>query len=88
MHNKILNSLGSRGPNYVLPQIEFTLFKNSFLLHCVFRLVCCLLVCFYCLLFMCVLPCNVSVCHAKNKRQLTYLLTYFVANLIYNVKEL
>jgi len=28
-HNKILNSLNSHGHNYVLPQIELTLFKNS-----------------------------------------------------------
>jgi len=35
-HNKILNSLKSHGHNYVLPQIELTLFKNSFLNRCLF----------------------------------------------------
>jgi len=35
-HNKILNSLRSRGHNYVLLQIELTLFKNSFLNRCLF----------------------------------------------------
>ena len=35
-HNKILNSLRSRGHNYVLPQTELTLFKNSVLNRCLF----------------------------------------------------
>jgi len=77
-HNKILNSLRSRGHNYVLPQIELTLFINSFLNRCfsciwVFAaqlyfilfavcLLVCLFVCFYRLLFMSVLMCNVCVC--------------------------
>ena len=35
-HSKLLNSLRSRGHNYVLPQTESTLFKNSFLNRCLF----------------------------------------------------
>jgi len=35
-HTKALNSLRSRGHNYQLPQIEFDLFKNSFLDRCLF----------------------------------------------------
>jgi len=35
-HNKILNYPRSRGHNYVLPQIELTVFKNSFLNICLF----------------------------------------------------
>ena len=53
--DKILNSLASCGHNYVLPQIEYILFRNSLqvdvcfliieclVLNCVFRLVGCLL---------------------------------------------
>jgi len=49
-------------------------------LHCVSSclLAVCLFVCFYCLLFMYVLLCNACICHAINKRQLTYLLTWLV----------
>jgi len=89
-HNKILNSFRSHGQNYVLPQTELTLFKNSFLSRCflifecftacwtvITDIVCFVLfACFYCLLFMFILLCNVCcVWHAINKRQLT--LTYF-----------
>jgi len=88
--NEILNSLRGRGHNYALPHTELTLFKNSFVNRCLFSYIwvfagqlslilcissCLLFACFsqFALYVCCI--CNACVCHAVNKRHLTYLVT-------------
>ena len=77
-HDKIRNSLTSLGHNYVLPQIEMTLFKISFLTRCLFSYISvfgitlcasfCLLLRFWFFTVCCLCPfllCNTCVCYAN-----------------------
>jgi len=82
---KILNSVRSRGHNYVLPHTESTLFKNSFLNRCLFltfTFSCFNTLCvfhIYCVnsqifMFLYLFLCYACDRHAVNKGQLTYLI--------------
>ena len=54
-NNKVLNSLRNRGHNYLLPQTESTLFKNSFINRVLFSYIYLVFCVFYSLCFLCFL---------------------------------